>query len=617
MTVGLNAEARGRRGANVWNQRLPRRCAVALVLCAALSLAFGCGIGDEPIPTPAPFPTGTATATQVPPTPSPAPEPTPTETPPTRTPAPSSTPTPTPATTATATPVPIPPTLPAPIGTPDTRRRGGALNLATPRGIAHLDVHADVSPALSTWGPGIAYSRLLRLRSGADVELPSLAVECDLCEKWEMESPTSYRFDLRPDARWQYVAPVYGRGVDANDVVFSYERQSDPKLPNSALLVNVDEAQALDRSTLRITLDRPDADALLAFADGHSKVVAREAVELTGDLRDGPTAGSGPWTFDPDSGRDIHSFERNPDYYETGLPLVDELRIHVGADDRTQAAAFQIGLMDIVSMRPETWREYAEREPSAQFIAAPQPGAGVEVAFKTTEPPFDNITLRRAAMLAMDPVKAIEEHWGGFGYIGHSFPAASAEWLLPQDELIQRFGRREDAVEVAARSGAPFPILLAVTVGDFGESYVHHAHAISIELRAIGFETELEVVNRRVFGERVWLGGDYRMMVGPPAPITAPNGYLLTTLHSLGVWNTTGHKDGVLDDLIESQAVEFDPAARAELIRAIQRRTLDQAYRFMPASAETIWTWRAPVRDFHPNFGAYEYHHWARVWLEG
>ena len=321
--------------------------------------------------------------------------------------------------------------------------------------------------------------------------------------------------------------------------------------------------------------------------------------------------------YDPDGGRDVHSFERNPDYYETDSPLVDKLRIHVGADDRTQAAAFEIGLMDIVSMRPETWREYAGREPSAQFIAAPQPGAGVEVAFKTTEPPFDNIELRRAAMLAMDPVKAIEEHWGGFGYIGHGFPAASAEWLLPQDELIQRFGRREDAVEVAARSGAPFPIRLAITVGDFGESYVHHAHAISVELRAIGFETELEVVNRREFGERVWLGGEYRMMVGPPAPIAAPNGYLLTTLHSLGVWNTTDHEDGVLDDLIELQSVEFDPAARAELIHDIQRRILDQAYRFMPASSETVWTWRAPVRGFHPNFGAYEYHHWARVWVEG
>ena len=603
--------------------------AIALILCAALTLALGCGAGPEdlngPTPTPAPVSTTMAaamTATAVPPTSSPTPEPATAETPPAQTAVPSPSPTETPApvstmTAATASPVPIPSAQPAPTGTPDARRRGGTLNLATPNGIAHLDVHADVSPALSTWGPGIAYSRLLRLRSGADVELPSLAVECDLCARWQMVSPTTYRFDLRPDARWQNVSPALGRQVDANDVAFSYARQSDPELPNAALLANVAEARAFDRSTLLITLDKPDADALLAFADGHSKIVAREAVELSGDLRDGPTAGSGPWTFDPESGRDVHSFERNLDYYEPGLPLVDALRIHVGADDRTQAAAFQIGLMDIVSMRPDTWREYSERSPSAPFILAPQPGAGVEVAFKTTEPPFDNVELRRAAMLAMEPLKAIEEHWGGFGYIGPSFPAASAEWLLPQGELSARFSRRADAVDTAARSGAALPMPLAITVGDFGESYVHHAHAISVELSALGFDTELEVVNRRDYGERVWLGGDYRLMVGPPAPIVAPNGYLLTALHSQGIWNTTGHEDVALDDLIERQAVEFDPAARAELIQAIQRRVLDQAYRFMPASSQTIWTWRAPVRDFYPNFAAYEYHHWARVWVDG
>ena len=597
------------------------RATAARVLFALLALipalALACGIAADPAPTPI---TTTATPPTASPTREPTPDPTPIANPPTRTPAPSATTTPPTATTtpppapsATATPVPASPT---PAATPDTRRRGGALNLATPRGVAHLDVHADVSPALSTWGPGVAYSRLLRLKSGEDVALPSLAVECDLCASWEMESPTSYRFELRPDARWQNVAPVSGRPLDANDIVFSYERQSAPDLPNSPLLINVDEVRAIDRSTLLITLDSADADAPLAFADGHSKIVAREAVELTGDLRDGPTIGSGPWTFDPNGGRDIHTFERNPDYFEAGLPLLDRLRIHVIADDQSQAAAFEIGLMDIVSMPPDTWREYAARAPDAPFIAVPQSGAGVEVAFKTTEPPFDNVELRRAAMLAMEPLKAIQEHWGGFGYIGHGFPAASADWLLPQDELAELFGRRDDALEVAATSGARLPVPLTITVGDFGESYVHHAHAISVELSAIGFETELDVINRRDFGERVWLGGDYRLMVGPPAPIAAPNGYLLTALHSRGVWNTTGHRDAALDELIEAQAVEFDPDARAELVRAIQLRALDMAYRFMPASAETIWTWRAPIHDFHPNFGAYEYHHWSYVWLK-
>ena len=219
-------------------------------------------------------------------------------------------------------------------------------------------------------------------------------------------------------------------------------------------------------------------------------------------------------------------------------------------------------------------------------------------------------------MLAFDPLKAIEEHWGGFAFIGPGFPVASPDWLLPDEDLSERFSRPEDARKLLEDAGMNTPIPLTITVGDFGEAYLSHVHAISTELKSIGFDTEVEIVNRRDFGERVWLGGDYQLMLGPPAPVTVPNGYLLPVLHSQGRWNTTGHGDQDLDELLESQAVEMDPNRRAEIIRGIQERVLDNAYRFMPAAMTSIWTWNPKVMEFHPNFEAFEYHHWARVWLD-
>ena len=576
----------------------------ATLCCLLFGLAVGCDRSVDPPPTPPPTTALPATAV---PSPTASPEPTQTSIPPT------GTPTPTPPPVSVAAPVPISPT---PEPTPDSRNRGGTLNLSTAENIAHLDVHMDVSAALSTWGPGIAYSRLLRLKSGPDVKLPSLAIECDLCRSWTMESPNAYTFELRPDARWHDVGPLYARPVTAGDVVFSYLRQSDSELPNSPLLHNIYELREIDPFTIRVTLDAPDADGLLALADGHSKIVAPEAVEVTGDLRDGPTIGSGPWVLERTATDDKHEFSPNPYYYERGLPLLQKLNILVLTGKDTRNAAFQTGMIDVMNMQPDTWLTYTERHPDAPFMKVPQPGIGIEVAFKTTAPPFDNVEVRRAAILGMEPVKAIEEHWGGFGFIGHAFAAESADWLIPQDELARRFDRRADAETMLRSSGVTYPVPVVITVGDFGPSYTAHAHAISVELQALGFEVETEIVNRREFGERIWLGGEYQLMVGPPAPITAPNGYLLPVLHSNGIWNTTGHRDDVLDELLESQAVEFDHETRADLIRSIQERVLDQAYRFMPAAREAIWTWRSHVRDFHPNFSAYEYHHWAKVWLD-
>jgi len=595
----------------------PALWTAAITLALVLASALGCEDAPEDDARTA------STAPSTPPTAEPSPtavEPTSTRTP---TPAPPSPipPSPTAAPVPTGTPAPPPPTAapspipPTPFPTPDPRARGGSLSLASEYAIAHLDVHADVSPALAAWGPGVAYSRLMRLRTGEGAPPPSLAVECDLCARWEMESPTSFRFEMREDARWHPIAPADGRRVSAHDVAYSYARQSDPSLPNAPLLGNVADVRALDDRTLRATTRLPDADALLAFADGHSKIVAREAVDLNGDLRDGPTIGSGPWIYDPESPADTYAFSRNPDYYEGGIPFLDNLSVHVLPDGATRSAAFQTGHLDVVEMGVSEWDEYARLNPSAPMLVVPQPGAGLEMAFKTTAPPFDNLALRRAAMLAMEPRKAIAEHWGGFGDIGMAFPMASPDWRLPSGDADSRFARLSAALAMVAASGAIAPFPLEITVGDYGAPYLAHAHAVSVELGRVGFEPTVKIVNRRDFGERVWLGGEYQLMMGPPAPAGAPNGYLLPTLHGEGIWNTTGHRDAELDALLESQAVEFDPAKRADLIRQIQTRALDMAYRFMPAAGAEIWTMNPRVRDFYPNFAASEYGFWARVWV--
>jgi ABC-type transport system substrate-binding protein len=106
------------------------------------------------------------------------------------------------------------------------------------------------------------------------------------------------------------------------------------------------------------------------------------------------------------------------------------------------------------------------------------------------------------------------------------------------------------------------------------------------------------------------------MFVGPTAPISTPNGYLLPVLHSSGVWNTTGHDDEELDALLEAQAVSLDGAHRQMLILQIQERMLSQGYRFMPATRTSIWTWTPRVKGFHPNFAGFEYIHWSKVWLD-
>ena len=524
-------------------------------------------------------------------------------------------PTPTSA-VATPTPIFVPP-VPIPTGIPSTARNGGALNLAALEDPKHFDVQQEVSPALATWGPGLVYSRMMRLRSGQNVDLPSLEVECDLCQSWVQQSPTVYIFKLRSGVRWQNVSPVNGRLLTADDFVYSYNRQRTSGWPNAPLLSAVSRIEALDSLTVKITLAYPDADFLLALADGHSKIVAKEAVLQHGDLKQGPNVGTGPWIWKLTDAGVGSVFVRNADYFEKGLPFLDRLTVNVISDAETRLASFKSKLVDVLQMSPDEWAAFKADHPNAPALMYREQGAGLELALNTSKPPFDNLNLRKAMFKALDPWAANQKAWSGQAYVSLGFPAAQPDWLLPDSEMQSYFKDKAGAARaLQVQSVAPLPISLELTVGNFGDEYLRYADIIAQDLRDVGFQVNVSVKNVREFGQDVWYGGKYTMFAGAPPPASTPNSYLLSVFHSKGSANTAGYKDVELDRMLERQSGEIESDARQSQILDIQRYILDKAYRFMPATRISIWTWWPRVHYFYPNFADSEYLHWARVWVD-
>ena len=116
--------------------------------------------------------------------------------------------------------------------------------------------------------------------------------------------------------------------LTADDVVFSYERQMTEGWPNAPVLANVADMEALDDRTVLVRFRQPEAEFLHGLADGHSRIVAPEAVAATGDLLRGPTVGTGPWLA-ARIGNDGAEYEANPDYYENGFPYLDGLDVQI------------------------------------------------------------------------------------------------------------------------------------------------------------------------------------------------------------------------------------------------------------------------------------------------
>ncbi len=538
------------------------------------------------VPTASPTPSPTATVATATPTASPTPM--------------AVTPIPTATPTATASPTPTP-TL-AVVG-----EHGGALAAVASADVSHRDVHRSLSPTLAARGPGVAYSRLLRLRTGVDITQPSLLLECDLCRGWDMENPSVYRLRLRDDARWQDLPPVNGRRLTAEDVAFSLERQREEDSPIAPLLRALDAVSVEDDLTLKLTLNFPDADFLLALADGRAKVVAREAVESEGGLRDGPVVGTGPWIWLGTERGAGSEFEANPGYFEEGLPFASRLSFKVIKDPDIRIAAFLTGSIDVYDPSPQEWAKLRASSATNGAFLSKEGGVGMVLAMNAGRPPFDDASVRRAVFGSLNPWDYLDEVWGGQGFITAGAPVVEASWLLGRDELGAFLQPGEEAPEVG------FEMLVA----DFGDPSLELGRRIEGELREAGFAPDLKVLTPVEYSERVWQERDYQLFIGPVPPASGPNSYLFSVLHSGGQWNILSHGDAALDRLIESQqALPFDAPERGDALRAIQNRLMEQAYMLGLGANGTRWLTQDGVRGFYPNAALAEGFFWAKTWLD-
>ncbi|MCH7655681.1 MAG: ABC transporter substrate-binding protein [Chloroflexi bacterium] len=488
----------------------------------------------------------------------------------------------------TATPPP-PGTLthtPAPTAGPPP---AGTLRVAVTGAAPHLDLHRVVSEWATLFGPGPAYSRLLRFVSGPRASLPSLAVECDLCEEWRVVDALTYEFDLHPEARWQDAEGFASRLLTPQDVVFSLKRLRADGSPHASLLAAVDGITIIGARTVRLSLRYPDADLPQKLASPYAVVLAPDALDGV-DVRSGRVVGSGPWRFEQklSGGVELTAWEG---YFRPGEPAASAVVFQPAVRADVAAGLLRSGRVDMARVSEEEWRAL----PAGEFrsVVVQRQGRGIVLGLNARRAPFDDARVRRAAFLALDPHAALAEVFG-IGMVGIGVPLIDPSWALDEGTLRAAFADPEGAAALLREAGDARPSITLV-VANFGPAYLAHGEALAADLRGAGFDVRVEPVSRNAYLTRVWRERDFDAFVGPLPPTDTTSAFLLSLLHSEGSSNVTGAADAALDDLIERQAAETDVRARGELVRAAQEAALEGAWLFMPVITAERWAFSARI----------------------
>jgi peptide/nickel transport system substrate-binding protein len=480
--------------------------------------------------------------------------------------------------------------LVAPPASAQTPKRGGVLRIAD-REAPNLDPHLSISFLTHSWA-NMVYSQLVRYPHGPEQKHSAdFSIVGDLAEKWEYKSPTVIDFTLRKGARFHNKPPVNGREVTAEDAKYSIDRFR----AKSAFRSRFDVVQAvdvIDRYTLRVTLKEPSAPFLNHMAAStYVAILPREVEEKFKDFnRPEAMIGSGPFMLKSYTKGSQIAFERNPDYYMKGMPYLDGVVIEITPESAARLSLFRAGRVHLPHMwgylAPEEAKSVKQTNPevfSEPVISLPNG----HIYFRTDQPPFNDVRVRRAVSLAIDRKAWNESILYGEGCIDAGpVPCALRDWKLPASQMDPAKAKYlvgydpAEAKKLLAAAGYPngFTTPMYHWPG-YQPPWRTYYDLAADNLGKIGITVEFKPEEYGKYISTTYLGKfDKGMAIGPQLPGNDVDDWLYAAFHPEQPHNRSRVADAELNKLLIAQRRELDPKKRLAIVHDIQRHLADKAY---------------------------------------
>jgi peptide/nickel transport system substrate-binding protein len=224
------------------------------------------------------------------------------------------------------------------------------------------------------------------------------------------EDFTSWTLTLRPDITFHDGTPLNAEALKSNfdDYLTT---------PDSNLLGGLGgvEMEVVDDLTVTYVMPSPNSGFPYSLALAAGWPFSPTAAAAAGEDAPSRPVGTGPFVFQSWERDSRLVVTRNESYWQEGLPYLDEITFRPIPDEDTRISSLSTGDVDVMhSLRQSAITELRELDGVDNYEHLGN-NTGVNI-FNTTEPPLDDVRVRRGLALAIDQSQVIDV-LGGAGIV--------------------------------------------------------------------------------------------------------------------------------------------------------------------------------------------------------
>jgi 4-phytase/acid phosphatase/peptide/nickel transport system substrate-binding protein len=385
----------------------------------------------------------------------------------------------------------------------------------------------------------------------------------------------TWTFKLRPGVKFQD-----GTAFNAQAVKENFDRQKDPanKCRCAFYISYIHDVQAPDELTVVYNLNDPSVNlpALQSLPSANGVIQSPTAWKTKGDDYNRNPVGTGPYILKSWNAGDRMVLEKNPDYWNKGHPYLDRIILKPLPDAQSRFASLQSGEADIVwddEFDPDNIQR-AQKDPKLTVHTYVGSGAAV-AAFNTKTPPFDDVRVRQALVMALDRKKWSQATTNGLSRPA-SNPYGDGSWVKCKDDGALPYDV-EKAKALIKDYGKPVEFKMLATATPRGRA---NGQVLQQFWKQVGANMEIEQVDQATIPPRAFMR-QFQMTPWRIIDLADPDPQMYANFHTGSPVALANYSDPELDRLLEHARSTADVEARIEDYCAISRLINKQA----------IWFW--------------------------